>query len=240
MLFFVGPVRGYEDLWIVGDEFAKNTFHSTVLQNNSLQFYIKETFNIYEFTSDRTNEGNVLNRIFNNIVRGMNQQILLPKIILIVLDNDLMKNIKGKNRVTEKVINETIEYLISDIHQEIKDHRDQLPMKAQKFKYPTVLWMIPPCHANFTNNLRRQQLARALETTVMNHNEMCFMCTRLWDFNNLELVPSTTMGYKFSRRGLIQYWMAIDAAIKYWNSTHSEVRQYKQTKKGHKKMKWSK
>ena len=81
---------------MIGNDFVKGTFTQSVITNIAVQFFIKEKFNVKDFTSNSMGDGNVLNRIFNNIVEGINSQILFPKVIVIVLNSDIAKICIGK------------------------------------------------------------------------------------------------------------------------------------------------
>ena len=63
---------------MVGDKFVENTFNQSVMQKEGLQFHIKENYNVKEFSSTRFHDGNVLSRIYNDVIKGINAKILLP------------------------------------------------------------------------------------------------------------------------------------------------------------------
>ena len=208
--------------------------------NSSVEFYMKQHFQLIEFSSDRTARGNVLSRIHNTFVEAINNRILFPKIILVVLDNDMVKKVTGTRIITEKIINDSMKYLIQETHELITDVRKQLPQKAKKFKYPSVIWMTPPTHMNLTDNTKREQLSKSIETLVMRYNEMRFMRPiSPWDFNTANLAPATASGYKFSGRGLVKYWQSINKAVQYWNTVHSTTAYQQQGRNGQTK-KWAK
>ena len=93
-----------------------------------------------------------------------------------------------------------IHYLIKMIHRVLMSHKEVLPNKCTKFKYPTVLWIIPPGHQSFNDNHKRAKFAAAIEKSVMQFNEMRFACMKLWQFNNAELAVETPTGYHFTEK----------------------------------------
>ena len=107
------------------------------------------------------------------------------------------------------------------MHRTIFNHRDMLPPKAVKYKYPTILWITPPCHQHFTDNIKRQQLSVPIENAVMMFNEMHFMKLRSWNYNDPLLITGAPSGYRYTDRHLAHYWSAIDTAIEFWDSTKS-------------------
>ena len=110
-------IKGYETIWVIGDEFVQMTFEKIVKQNDDTRFYMKENFNLREFSSTRLN-GDIISRIINNLINVMNQEILLLKLILVVLDNDLTRNINHDSYGISRIIGSTTEHIVrvSQIH----------------------------------------------------------------------------------------------------------------------------
>ena len=144
-----------------------------MIQNNNLNhFYLKTTFNIEKFSWTRLDSGNILSRLFNNLVRAINAKILLPKVVIIVINNDILREIHFNGFGISRILGICIEYLIKSIHQLLINHKNTLLAKAVKFKYPTILWVLLPGHNNFTNNATRSKLAAAIEKSALLYNEM--------------------------------------------------------------------
>ena len=107
-LYIVGNIKGYDLIWVIGDEFVQMTFDQTVKQDELTRYYMKENYNLIEFSSCRLN-GDILGRLVNNLIRAINQEILLPKFIMAVIDNDLTKNIKYN---TSRILGICTEYIV--------------------------------------------------------------------------------------------------------------------------------
>ena len=211
---------GYERAWIVGDEFVKNTFSSAVMCNKAMNFYMKDHFVIEEFSSGRFEEGNVLSRVLNNVIRVLNAQIIMPKLFVIVLDSDITKNFDTQGQANiHQIATICTQYLIKSLHKITADFKKALPSTAVKYKYPTFLWMVPPNHMNFNDNLKRRAFASSIERTVMMFNEMRFMKLKTWPFDDAFVVQETTMGYRYTGKGLQHYWLVKDYSTTGWLST---------------------
>ena len=231
LLFPISEIEcAYELAWIIGDDFVKNTYHQVVGASDH-RFYLKDNFKVEKFTSSRSQgRGNILNRIHNYLVEVLNQIILLPKIIIIVLDSDLYKNIEVKNEEVEdleSIMAFTFEYLIKNVHNEIEKHKMIMPIKARKYRYPSVLWIIPPGHVNFTD--------RIIIKNCMQLKEMRFTKLNNWNHNDLYLITEKPMGgYRFTSRGLCRYWTGIDEAVQAWeygnNYKHNYILQKPQSR----------
>ena len=200
---------------------------------------MKEKFNIEEFTSDYLDEGNLFSRIYNNVVKAINIHTKFPKIILIILDSDIVRAIRKKVRTKKldatgigRLITNCIDCLICDLHRLIFDHKELLPKRAVRFKYPTCIWMIPPGHTNFDDNVIRKKLAETIEKSVLQFNEMRFLRMKAtWDYNEMSLVIPTVTGYRFTSKGLLRYWISIDEAVNAWEVAQRQTTR-KQTKTG--------
>ena len=138
-------------------------------------------------------------------------------------DSDIIKSEPYQGFGLSHIYSIWAEYLIKTIHKLIMDHKSCMPARATRFKYPTILWILPPGHQNFKDNAKRAKFGQSLEKSVMLFNEMRFMKLKSWDFTDPSLVVQTSTGYRFTSKGLLCYWIAIDDVVKYWveDSTHN-------------------
>ena len=218
-------------MWVIGDDFVHGTFAHHVTTNTEIEFFMKEHFNIKELSSNALHGGNVMNRLYNCVVRGINEQILLPKLIVIIPDSDMIKNITYDAYGLSGIYGICVDYIIKCIHHLITDHKSSLPVKCSRFKYPTILWILPPDIKVFDDNNKRAKCAKALEMSVMQFNEMRFARLKSWNYTEQGLAVSTPTGYRFAKKGLLHYWMAVDAALKFWVTTSNQIPNRIQKKK---------
>ena len=108
--------------------------------------YIKAHYDVsaYYYQYEDNPQGNTLNRLRNLLVSAINEEILLPKAILIVLDDDLMDELNHYNTGISASIGKLIEWVMNEMHHIVTSHK--LPSKARKFKFPTILWALIPTH----------------------------------------------------------------------------------------------
>ena len=130
--------------------------------------------------------------------------------ILVVVDSDLIKPFEVNEDMATLFFEECVSYLIKTLHKKIDEHKNMLPVKARKFKYPTE-------HQSFTDNTKRKVFGKVLKRAVLQFNEMRFTKLRSWDCNDKSLVVPTTTGYRFTSKGLACYWRAIDKRVILWN-----------------------
>ena len=106
---------------IVGDEFAANTFtqYVTNAERGQHRLYMTENFNTMLYASRRKDSHirSMLNRIFNQFVKAINENIVFPKAVMIVLDDDILRSLTSV--VTEStnmsiVLNKIMKHLFND------------------------------------------------------------------------------------------------------------------------------
>ena len=204
-------------MWIIGDDFVKQTFTQCVLTDNNFEFYIKTQFSLNELSSSKLEQGggNILSQICNNLIKGINANPLLPKYIVVLIDTDVIKNVAYSNFGLSRIYGIAVEYLVKNFHHIIETHKEVMPEKAKKQDTPIVIWMSPPGHRNCTDNSLRTKFATSLAKTIQKFKNMRLMKIKQWDFNENALVMQTPTGYRYTSRGLLRYWAAVDSAIKF-------------------------
>ena len=218
-------MKGYERLWIIGDEFCNNTVHQHFRNSKHEDgTYDSHTFNMFEvseFTSARStsNTRNILSRIRNNVATALNEHSGLPKLILFVLDDDIITSIPSNSN--DNSLTKEYEYvlnsLITMLERVIDTYKDWLPSKAKRENIPHLLWIAPPSHRYFSdsNNEKRAKFTSALGTVVTLHdNNSMLRLVKFWDHNDTNLFLEEQ--YRFTNEGLNIYWRSIDAGIKFW------------------------
>ena len=152
-------------IWFIGDEFCNNTFHTLAEnknQNGTHASYVYTNFEVRDFFSSRfsSNDDNVLNRIRSNFVRALNKHNTLPKLIVIVLDDDISKITKHMEDPAMTSLH-PISWLMCEFHKLLDIYKDWLPPRAKIAYLPHILWMAPPTHTCFSrrDNLHREAFA---------------------------------------------------------------------------------
>ena len=91
----ISPIHGYDELWIMGDNFAVSTYRPGFLFGCPDNSFIKANFEFKKFINSRfnSNDRNYLSRLRNTIATAINTEEKLPKVMLVVLDNDIVEDI---------------------------------------------------------------------------------------------------------------------------------------------------
>ena len=187
--------------------------------------YMIEEFEVSGFNNNKnlSYDKNVISRMRNNLIGAMKDQPVLPKFIVIVLDDDVITYFKNRLKKKEKVKNEDMKagyermlrWLMCQYKQSISSQKEYLPKKAKKPQNdPKFIWIALPTHKNFRNNELREIFSDSLETVTSHfHNNYTLKLIKIWDPNDPSLILEgeknlTSTGFK-------SYWNAVDKAIKY-------------------------
>ena len=170
-------------------------------------------------SSYKSNIKSVLGRIRNNLVRALNEHTTLPRTIVVVLDDDVTKTMCHIDNFSYNA-GRLVEWLMREFTRCLESYKDMLPRKAKEELLPHAIWIAPATHCLFSHddNARREKFSKCLATTAAVFPNMSFLrLIKIWDpqeRNNFLQEP-----YRFTSEGLTRYWLAIDSAIRYWNTT---------------------
>ena len=88
--FISGIIPSEQKIWIIGDEFMSQSFEEHLYQTERYAAIQFELFGYYNNKYTSANP-NMVSRIRNQMVRAVKENILLPKFIVVVLDENLIK-----------------------------------------------------------------------------------------------------------------------------------------------------
>ena len=137
----------------------------------------------------------------------------LPKLIVVVLDDDVVKNINYPKSTTI-----VTNWLIEQFQKSIITYQEKLPAKAIKIGYLHVLWMCPPTHKFFgeSGSQRCIKQAECMEQALKDKQNMSSLrIIKSWDHEDSNAFIYDS--YRFTSSSLTKYWLGIDAAIRFWN-----------------------
>ena len=103
--------------------------------------YIPAHYAAKAFHHDYNNNqmGNILNRIRNLVVEAINAEVLLPKAIVIVLNDDMLDALDHYQTGISISIGRMVEWEVNEIHSIVAKHKENLPSRSSRFKYPMIL-----------------------------------------------------------------------------------------------------
>ena len=160
-IYFTDDVRACKDLWLVGDDFLKEMSYTLRAMKNSSEArpsstamargnitrepYIHKQYNVRPFTSSKKfSRENVLARINNSFVKALNENPILPKAIVFVLGDEILKLLNYNGYGISMMIGKTIYWLINKISRHIETCREALTIRkpgALTPGEPKIVWL---------------------------------------------------------------------------------------------------
>ena len=206
---------GLDALWFIGDNFMAETYRKYFRKNEDHDWFVKENFEVTGFCSSKYSDSNsnMLSRIINSYAYALNETKLfkLPKFIVVVLDDDLIQYLGFVGKGTTCCYGEWLEYIVKNMLDMTKIRLASLPKKAVKTGYPQLYFVVPPHHAQFTDNKARTRVASAMEVVCKEFTEVCIIRMKeIWNYGDKSLVDSH--GY-LTHQGLQTYWYSVDSAM---------------------------
>ena len=124
---------------------------------------------------------NVAARLISLLVAAIKKEKLLPKAIIVVLDDDILWQIHYEGPHLQDIYAEVTNYLVEQFHRICISYKDMLPTKARQAFFPHVIWILAPSHINYYNNPAREKFAVALSAAIRRYPEMaCLSLKKLW------------------------------------------------------------
>ena len=156
-------------------------------------------------------------RIRNSFLKAINEQAMLPKFIVVILDDDLTVSL-DHYQDPYYIIHQVTGWLMREFERSIEAYKDMIPQKVKRTKFPQFIWISPPSHKHFgrINNGLRNIQSICLEELVTTHNNMTSLkLIKFWDPEDGNLFLKNE--YRFTNEGLNRYWEAVDSAVHYWS-----------------------
>ena len=211
-----GPHAGQERLWIIGDEMVHKTF-----QENYEKHASKENFystNHYEVTvaagGTNSRTKSMLSRILNCITNIFNSQKVIPKWIVIILENDLIKSLSYTEFGATSAYGEVLRWLFEEVKKIHNEIRENVPFKVKKYEWPHIMYIEPTLHRAYSDNDMCKEFITSLNTVNATHDEAIVVkLQQNWKENDDTIFNERE--HRFTIHGLQSFWRAIDNGIMY-------------------------
>ena len=217
-----GPLKGIEKIWVLGDNFGHRSFNTHYFKRDDMASYAKDKYEVSGFFNNRfmSLDPNVVSRLRNVLVMGIKEQSFLPKMVVVVPDDDIV------HEVNEGFYSSSIsDDYYKVLHWIMKEHthlveaiKEYLPEKCKRVNYPHFVWIEAPPHNNFANNFVRHKFNDTLVTVTQLHlNTSVLKLKKIWDDTDSNLYIAESR--RFMANGYATYWQAVDHTIKFCDMT---------------------
>ena len=218
-------MAAYDQCWIFGDSFCASSFEQYFKSRCSDDFngYTKVHFDATGYYNNFTSDNPSVISCMGNLMtfamesKCFNQQLALPKLVVVVPDDDLIKLLGCHTHGLQCPYNRILNYVMTEFECNISIFKENLPAKCLKSDYPHILWIQAPLHDGFQNNQQRVKFNSCLEDVVKVHsNSSTLMLKKAWEPKNLNLFLEEQQC--FTSEGYRTYWEAVDKTIHYCDS----------------------
>ena len=153
---------------------------------------------------------NPLVRVHNALVTGMQRTATLPKMIVVVLEDDIIRHLNHNDYGATEMFGKVISYLELQLQNSILDLKALMPRKAKRVGCPHIVWIAPSIHQRYENNNLRKKFGNELETQLRGKPYTSVLRLRqVWDPNNNAFVTTGDL----SSLGQHKLWDSIDRSI---------------------------
>ena len=221
---------GLEKIWIVGDNFSNNTFSahykfatgpSDSHQVRENPFYAFQNYEVCEFSNNSYDSlyRSMAGHIRNSLIKAVNEHNTLPKLIIVILDDDLIYGVSKKSDLDDhQQLHILTAWLMTEFEKAILAYKDMLPPRSKRSDYSHFLWIAPPTNCNFPlhNNDMRVYQGKCLSDIVKTKQNMSVLqMVKIWEHTDRNAFLQDAQ--RFTSDGLDKYWSSIDSAIRYWD-----------------------
>ena len=170
-----------------------------------------KNFEVRDFSSSNysSHNKNVLGRLINTLVNAVNENNTLPKLIVIIVDDDIVRNMRHTNA---RQIHRVTSWLLTQYEHSILAYKDFLLTRAKKQTNHIC------CGLNHSNTKTSDitTISFVLQSVA---RQKLFMSTlqmiKIWEPNDNSSYLADAN--RFTSQGLVKYWASVDSAIRYWN-----------------------
>ena len=201
------------NIWIVGDEFVESSIEENFMRIPEDDSFTRQNFDIkYVATSAmKSNHASALGRIRNNVAFTIKQFVNLPKILVLILEDDTIKKI-FRQKDLKYIYERQMKWLVNEVRKLIMTQNDYLPKKSQIDTQ--VLWIEPTMHVNYRNTRKRELLINAMQEEINLHKHNCLLkLKQVWDEQDNSLFLAEQQ--RLTAPGKFRYWKAVDKTIRF-------------------------
>ena len=187
------------------------------------QSYTKENFDVKALGGNdiTSNVKDGIARFRNTLVIALRRYNCIPKMIVIVPENDLIKAIGKQGFGTGVHFETTLTWIMSEFESIMQTYIKFTPNRVRKGKtnWPYFLWMSPSLHDNYEeiDYQLRKKFTQNLENIVQKKETTAALRLKtVWNPRDLSLFSFREK--RFTQHGWKTFWESIDKSIQFMDT----------------------
>ena len=220
----IGTPKGYDKVWLIGDDFVAQTYQQYFVRMETKDSYIKQNFEVSAFFNNALafNRSSI-GRLQNALAAAINQQNILPKLVVYILENDVINCLPKEEceETTLLIYKKVFRSMATFTERAFATLHESLPAKCMREGYPHILWIQPIIHDDLKlhDEFRRKTFKQAMTEVVPEFTGMSTLeLKQIWDeSDSTQLLPNKPR--LLSAKGNCTVWRAIDRTVKYCDTT---------------------
>ena len=86
---------------------------------------------------------NRIARVINTLIYAMYAKAKLPKMLLIVLEDNIIQFLKYNDYGVTEMFGRVLEFMAKNIRSIIDEFKSKIPPKAKRVEHPQIIWIVP-------------------------------------------------------------------------------------------------
>ena len=161
----------------------------------------------------------LVSRLCNALIKGFNTAQNMPKLVVVVLENDMINEVKDRKanpNYLHEHYGKYLEELIKTFHKTKDQFAKLVPINGKRPGWPTLVFIKATLHRSYKTKEyeERVKFNKTLEIIAKIHTDVWALpLLQVWDENNLNIF--TKEEDRLTSDGLKILWRAIDKTITY-------------------------
>ena len=207
-------IKGIEKIWFISDDFGSKSYaeHYFQWEPSSFQSYALENYECSGLISSSASlNTSFLSRIRNSFISGIADQTTFPKLVVLVLDDELIDSVVKQNDTSSYTIGKVLHWLMSELDKSVRVMKeDYLLNKSKRANEPHFLWIEVPFHYMLDNNELREKFNTCLRNISQLHQDHSVLALKkVCDSKDSTYFTRGPDTIRFTASGWQTYWEAV-------------------------------
>ena len=180
--------------------------------------FCARNYKISIFAKEEGNSNNpsLLGRLRNALVNAFNKCTILPKLVVIVLENELINTVRQVDvQDLNKDYTRRLKWLLNEYRKIVDTMHDYLRPNCKQENFPKFIWVSATKHKNYSDNTQRKKFNYVLETLTHSFdNHIALRLVQKWDFNNDNLCQELGI----TADGIKTLWKSVDKTVEFFET----------------------